>query len=64
MSSVLVFGNDWFLFSDLGGRGSPGGLCSSYFSGFLVRGHFGGGLGGLAVLVGVVPERVGSDAWS
>ena len=60
MSSVLVFGNDWFLFSDLGGRGSLGGLCSSYFPGFLVRGHFGGGPGGLAVLVGAL--RAGTRA--
>ena len=36
-----------FPFSDLGGRGSLGGLCSFYPSGFLVRGRFGDGVSGV-----------------
>ena len=60
------------IWQKLGAIAPPGcavswGLCSSYPSGFLVRGHFGGGdwrFGCASWGFGVVPERVGSDAWS
>ena len=49
------------------GRGSLGGLCSFYPSGFLVWGHFRDGVWGFGCVCwgfGVVPKHVESDAWS
>ena len=53
MSSVLVFGNDWFLFSDLGGRGSLGGSVLLISRDFWFGAILGAGLGVWLCLLGL-----------